>query len=161
MNREKSIIIALIGLAGVLGAAVIQNWNTFFQKSSTPIVTTSTTPTIAQNPSPIYSPTPVPSSPSPPSPTVEPSEDVIKSVIVTAYINKRNGLLTGNLSELQKSYTGEALKSLEAFVTGNATSGASAILINYDYNYTKFEDYKVIENNEKVKIRATSAAWWK
>ena len=50
---------------------------------------------------------------------------------------------------------GEALKSLEARLKGNAVGGASAILFNYDYSYSKFENYKVIENNKKVRIRAT------
>ena len=109
-------------------------------------------------------PTSKPSPPVDPSP-VEPSEDIIRSVITTAYIHRSNGFLTRDRSEFQKSYTGEALKNLEAKLTGNEARGVSAILFNYDYSYTKFENYKVIDNNEKVKIRATrrinNITFWK
>ncbi len=151
LHGIAAILAALLGAGGILG--VIRSCS----DTSPPITTASTSPAVTVVPpstppnliSIVSPPTPEPS------PSVEPSEDVIKNAVTTAYINERNGFLTGDVLEFQKSYMGEALKSLEARLKGNAVGGASAILFNYDYSYSKFENYKVIENNKKVRIRAT------
>jgi hypothetical protein len=148
-NSKTAITVAVISLIGVLGAAILQNdkiADRFFpQKTPSPQISD---PSVENG-----NGTSLAKSEESP----EPSQTEIESVIDTSYITFHNAFKNLNKSELQTSFTGEALKSRERLIEANSELSPgekiSIVSIEYDYSNTQFEDYRVI-NSENVEIKA-------
>lgn len=147
-NSKTAIIVAIIGALGVIVAAVLQNCSKKENSIKEP-------PTLIASKSPDLG-----TGEKPPSPITPKAE--IETAIETSYITKRNAFRNLNKETLRTSYTGEALKKFENLMVANPK--IVAILVDYDYSKAKFDNYQIIENDKKAKIKATktikSITYW-